>query len=169
MAKSREEKEKMLEKIRNIFEQDGTVVFVNYHGVSANEINEMRSALDKNDIGYYVAKKTLTEIALGDATIAGERPETEGELALAYPKEGTSAVEDKTAPARNVYEFQKAFDERVKITGGVFENAFADQVRMTEIAQIPSKEVLIGQFVSLLNSPLQQFAVVLNQIAEAKE
>lgn len=39
---------------------------------------------------------------------------------------------------------------------------------MTEIATIPSMQVLRGQFVNLINSPIQRFVVALNQIAESK-
>jgi ribosomal protein L10 len=39
---------------------------------------------------------------------------------------------------------------------------------MLEIAMIPSREVLYAQFVNLINSPIQRFAVVLNAIAESK-
>ena len=38
-----------------------------------------------------------------------------------------------------------------------------------EIAMIPSREVLYAQFVNLINSPIQQFVVVLDQIAKSKE
>lgn len=168
MAKSREEKEKMLKKIKDIFDSDGTVVFVNYHGITANETNQMRGELHDNDLGYYVAKKTLTGIALEDADIDGDKPETEGELAIVFPKEGTSAVEDKTAPARGVFEFQERFEERVHIVGGVFDHSFTDKEKMTEIAQIPSRNVLYGQIASLLNSPVQKFAMALSQVAEEK-
>jgi ribosomal protein L10 len=39
---------------------------------------------------------------------------------------------------------------------------------MMEIAMIPSREVLYAQFVNLINTPIQQFAVVLDQIAKNK-
>jgi len=37
-----------------------------------------------------------------------------------------------------------------------------------EIAMIPNREVLYAQFVNLINSPIQRFAVVLNEIAKSK-
>jgi ribosomal protein L10 len=40
--------------------------------------------------------------------------------------------------------------------------------KMTEIAMIPGRDTLYAQFVNLINSPIQRFAVVLDQIAKNK-
>ena len=58
--------------------------------------------------------------------------------------------------------------EQIKILGGVFEGRYLNAIAMTEIATIPSKEVLIAQFVNLINSPIQRFAVALGAVAEQK-
>jgi large subunit ribosomal protein L10 len=72
------------------------------------------------------------------------------------------------APAREVYNFQKTHKGLLNILGGIFEGKFVDGVKMQEIAMIPSREVLYAQFVNLINSPIQRFAVVLDQIAAKK-
>jgi len=137
-------------------------VFVNYHGLTVDEASELRETLRANGVNYKVVKKTLSKIALEKAGISGERPDLTGELAIAYG-------DDNLEPARSIYQFQKKFEDRVSILGGIFEGEYRGQDTMLEIAQIPSRETLYGMFVNVINSPVQGFVGVLNQIAEQKE
>jgi len=122
----------------------------------------MRSKLREEEIGYYVAKKSLIRRALENSSFEGDVPTLDGELAVAYGN-------DETASAREVYEFQKKYEENITILGGVFENKLMDQSSMTEIAKIPGLQVLRGQFVQIINSPISGFARVINAIADSKE
>jgi large subunit ribosomal protein L10 len=88
-------------------------------------------------------------------------PETPGELCLAFS-------DDLIAPARNVYNFQKKFDKKISIMGGVFDGSFKNAGEMMEIAMIPSLDVLRGMFVNVINSPIQGLVLALNAIAEKK-
>ena len=82
-------------------------------------------------------------------------PTLEGEVALAYG-------EDELAPARELAAFVKKFPEMLAFAGGVFGGEYVDKERMISIAAIPGMETLRAQFVQLINSPLQRFAVVLH-------
>jgi large subunit ribosomal protein L10 len=79
-------------------------------------------------------------------------------VSIAYSK-------DATASAREIYNFQKTHKGLLEIIGGIFEGNFLGKEAMMEVAMIPSREVLYAQFVNLINSPIQRFAVVLDQIA----
>src|SRR6185436_11432596 len=114
MAITKEKKGDILKNLHDVFKNSISVVFVNFHGLSSNDANEIRSTLAKEKISYLVAKKTLTRKALEDAKIPGDRPEFEGELGIVY---GADAV----APARGVYAFQKKLDDKISILGGIFE------------------------------------------------
>jgi large subunit ribosomal protein L10 len=111
-------------------------------------------------VGYKVGRKTLLKRALAGKA-KGEIPELGGEIAVAYSA-------DATASAREIYNFQKAHKGLLEIVGGIFDGNFLGKSAMMEIAMIPSREVLYAQFVNLINTPIQQFAVVLDQIAATK-
>lgn len=162
MAITRERKEELLNKAKDIFDNSSTAVFVQATGLSANDTSEMRLAMGKDQVGYAVIKKTLIAKALDEATVSGERPEFEGELAIAYG-------EDLIAPARLVREFAKKHKDHVAIVGGIFDGEYMDQAAMNEIANIPDLDVLRGMFVNIINTPIQQLASGLNAIAEKKE
>jgi len=161
MAISRAKKEEIVDKLSGAFKDAKSLVFVNFHGLNVANATEMRRALKSGGVSYSVAKKTLTNRVLDGEKFEGEKPNLEGELALAW---GTDSV----APAREVYAFQKKYPEGLKILGGVFEGRYMSKSEMEEIARIPSLDVLRGKFVNIINSPIQRFAIALNEVAKIK-
>lgn len=160
MALTKEKKTEVVDKLKDVVASSETVAFVNFHGLGVGDTTDMRRALTEEGVGYTVAKKSLVRLALKDSKAKGDVPALNGELALAYGKE--------TAPARGVYEFGKKHEGTLTLLGGIFEGRYVDAAEMTEIAQIPSLDVLRGMFVNLINSPIQRLAIVMNQIAEKK-
>lgn len=137
-----------------------SLVLVNFHGLTVANESALRKSLREEGITYKVARKTLIKRALaGKAT--GEMPELPGELAIVY---GTDAI----APAREVYNFEKEHKGVMQILGGIFDGKFVDGVFMTEIATIPSREVLLSKIAFLLKSPIQRLAIAVNEVAKTK-
>ena len=162
MAITRAKKEEIVAKVSDIAKGSSTVVFAKFKGLPVNEQNEMRKALRAQEIGYTVAKKTLVRRAFDSAKIEGSMPNLEGEIAVAYST-------DELAPARELATFIKKFPEQLAFAGGVFGGKYVDAQEIKAIANIPGMQTLRAQFVQLINSPLQRFAVVLNAKAEKGE
>lgn len=161
MAITKDKKKSILEKLDGI-KDSSSVVFVNFKGLPVSDTTKMRSELSKSDVSYYVAKKTLVKKAFASAGIEGDIPQLDGELAVVFGN-------DATGPAREIFAFQKKFDGKVTILGGVFERKFMDKSQIEEVAKIPSMLVLRGMFVNVINSPIQGFAVALKAIADKRE
>lgn len=136
-----------------------SLVFVNFHGLSVANATALRKSLRAAGVGLLVAKKTLLKRALASGKVAGELPELEGEVAVAYGS-------DPIAPARGVHTFAKEHQNELRILGGVFEGKYADASLMLELATIPPREVLYGKLLNLFNSPLTRFAMVLDGISK---
>lgn len=150
----------IVEGLTGIVGEAKSIVFVQFHKIQVKDVTELRRKLGAQSVGYKVAKKTLVKRVLeGKAT--GEFPVLEGEIAIAY---GT----DLLAPAREVYNFQAEHKGMIKIVGGVFDGKYMNEEEMMSIATIPGIKTLYAQFVNLINSPIQRFAVALDQIAEKK-
>jgi large subunit ribosomal protein L10 len=158
MAITREKKGEMLAKVQGITDSP-SVVFVNFKRLPVSKTTEMRAKLAQNDVTYFVTKKTLVKKAFNEAGIAGELPQLDGELAVAYST-------DPTAAAREVFAFSKEFKDCVSIMGGVFESRFMNKAEMEVIAKIPSLHVLRGMFVNVINAPIQGFAVAVKAYAD---
>ncbi len=160
MALTKNKKAEIIAKVKEVAKAP-SIVFANFHGLTVLQASELRKTLREKNVGYVVAKKTLVRKALEEAGFQGTMPEFPGELALAWS-------EDLVAPASGIFEFQKKFDKKVKIVGGVFEGMYKNEAEMTEIAAIPGLQTLRGMFVNLINSPIQGLAIVLSAIADKK-
>lgn len=159
----------MVKDLEGTIKNSASLVFVNFHGLKVSDETILRRDLRKEGVGYKVSRKTLLSRAL-KGKAKGDMPELAGEVAIAYLPAGSAKKdsEDATKTPREIYNFQKSHKGALSILGGIFEGRFIGGEKMTEIAMIPSREVLYAQFVNLINSPIQRFAVVLDAIAKTK-
>lgn len=153
-------KEEMVKNLGKAIKASGSVVFVNFHGIGATALTALRQDLRKEGVSYKVSRKTLLARAL-EGQAEGVVPELPGEVAIAYG-------EDNTAPAREIYNFQKTHKGMLSILGGIFDGKFVDGEYMTEIATIPSREVLLSKIAYLLKSPMQRLAIAVNEVSKGK-
>jgi len=161
MAITKDKKKEIISKLKDVFDNAKTIVFVNFHGLNVGDTTTIRKELRKNNINYFVAKKTLVGKILENKKLGKDSSEFKGELGLVY-------ADDEMSPAREIYSFVKKYKEKLSILGGIFQGKYENGEKMTEIAQIPDMITLRGQFVNLINSPIQRFAVVLNEIVKIK-
>jgi large subunit ribosomal protein L10 len=162
MAITREKKGEALAKLKGVFGDGNSIVFVNFHKLTVADSSALRRALREAGVSYAVAKKSLLKLVLKDQTVEGQVPALDGELALAYGS-------DPIAPARGIRAFAQTHPDTLSILGGVFEGRFMDKAAMTEVSMIPSRQTLYAQFVNLINSPIAQFAIVVDQIASRSQ
>lgn len=159
MARTKEQKKEIIEKLKTIVSGAESLVFVNMHGLKVADANTLRRKLKSEGVGFFVAKKTLTAKALEGQKYSGTMPALIGEFGLAYGA-------DQVAPAREIYEFQKKLKDQVSIVGGVFENKYMSKDEMMSIALIPPLRTLQGMFVNLISSPIQGFVMALVEIGK---
>lgn len=162
MAKTKEQKAVVIDKLENAFKTAASSVFLHFSGISVADETAMRRGLRKDDVMYVVAKKTLIRRALGNLGHKHEDVALEGEVAVAH------GGNDATAAARLVQEFTKKFAGKLTILGGIFEGRLIGQAEMQEIATIPSMDVLRGMFANIVHSPIQRFAIGLSEVAKTK-
>ena len=137
-----------------------SLVFVNFHGLKVSDETVLRRSLREQGVNYKVSRKTLLKRALAGKA-EGEIPELGGEVAIAYSK-------DETAPAREVYNFQKTHKGMLSILGGIFGGKFVSGAYMMELATIPTKEILLSKLAFLFKSPMQRLALAFSEVAKKK-
>ena len=136
-----------------------SVVLVDYRGLTVEEDTELRKQLRAAGVTYKVYKNTMMNFAFKGTDFEGLAPYLNGPSAIAY------STEDATAPARVIAEFAKKAN-KLEIKAGVVEGNVYDAQGMAAIANIPSREILIGRLLGSMQSPIANFARVINQIAE---
>ncbi len=159
MAITKEKKQSIIATFSDIVTHADSIAFVQFDKLTVANAIALRRKLRAAGVGYKVGKKTLLKRVLQERGYTGTLPELSGEIAIAYST-------DALAPAREVYEFQKANPGIVTLVGGVFEGGYKNQAEMTAIATIPSLQTLRGMFVNIINSPIQRFVIALDQIAK---
>lgn len=150
----------MVKDLEGAIKGSESLVFVNFHGLNVGDETKLRSNLRDQGVNYKVSRKTLLARAL-KGKAEGEVPELAGEVAIAYSK-------DPLASPREIYNFQKTHKGLLNILGGIFEGKFVDGAYMTELATIPSREVLLSKIAFLLKSPMQRLAIAVNEVAKKK-
>ena len=152
-------KQPIVQEIADSIKDAQTLVVVDYRGLTVAQDTELRKALREAGITYKVYKNTLVKRAIAGTEFESLSDSLEGPNAFAI------STTDATAPARVLAEFAKKAP-KLEIKAGVVEGTFYDENGMKAIAEIPSREILLGRLLGSMQSPIANFARVLNQIAE---
>lgn len=147
-------KEKVAEIAKKV-EKAKTVVFANYHGLSASQIGDLREKIKEEGGELIVAKNTLISRAL---TI-NHLPVTNDQLA--GPTATLLAYEDEIAPVKAAAETEKTLGVP-KFKFGFFGRDFLDLDAVENLAKILPKEVLQAKVVGSLSSPIYGIVGVLS-------
>ncbi len=154
-----EMKQPIVEEISAGIKDAQSVVLVDYRGLTVEEDTELRKQLRAAGVVYKVYKNTMMNFAFKGTDFEGLAPYLNGPSAMAY------STEDATAPARVIAEFAKKA-KALEFKAGVVEGTVYDAKGMEAIAAIPSRDVLISRLLGSMQSPMANFARVINQIAE---
>ena len=140
-----EEKQQIAEDLRDRFSKSAIIVVTDYKGLDVAAMNDLRRKLRKEEIEYQVVKNSILIRASAD---------NDGDLIKDFFK-GPSAValsyDDPIAPAKVLAQFAKDH-QQLEIKVGVMNGRVLDATAIKALAQLPSKEVLLGQLLAALNA-----------------
>ena len=152
-------KQPIVQEISEQIKDAQSVVVVDYRGLTVAEDTQLRKQLREAGVAYKVYKNTLVNFAIKGTDFESLSDVLEGPNAFAI------STTDATAPARVIAKFAKTAPA-LEIKAGVVEGTFYDADGMKAIATIPSREELLSKFLGSIQSPITNFARVINQIAE---
>ena len=132
-------------------------ILTDYKGLDVAAINDLRRKLREENIEYQVVKNTLLlRAAEGtDAELMKDHFKGPSAVALSY--------EDPVAPAKVLTQFAKE-NEALEIKAGVMEGKYLDLTDLKALADLPSKEVLLGQLVGVMNNVPTSFVRVVAEV-----
>lgn len=155
-------KKPIVEEISQNIADAESVVLVNYSGLTVAQDTQLRKELREAGIVYKVYKNTMMNFAFQGTPCEAMCKDLDGTNALAISKT------DATAPARIIAKFAKTAP-KLELVAGVVEGGYYDQNGIKALAEVPSREELLGKLLGSIQSPIANFARVISQIAEAKE
>ncbi len=159
MATIREKKEQVVSEIGQLIDESKSMIVVKYQGINTEDDSELRKMLRENNVQYRVLKNTMVNLAMKDREAEGFDKFLEGPNAFAFGIDETSA-------AKLLKKFI-AEKKKLEIIGGFVDGQVysADQVKA--LADLPSKEELIGKLLGSIKSPLANLVHVLNALSPA--
>ncbi len=145
------------------YKKSSAAVVVDYKGLTVEEVTELRKQMREAGVDYKVYKNTLVRRAAKEVGIE----QFNDELLV-----GTNAIafgyDDPVAPARILKGFMDSHP-KMKLKMGIVEGAFYDESKIVEMANIPSREVLIAKLLGSLKAPVSNFAYLIDAIAKKAE
>ncbi|AJP09754.1 TPA: 50S ribosomal protein L10 [Clostridioides difficile] len=163
MRKAIEIKSEVVSEIVEKLQKSSAAVVVDYKGLTVEEVTELRKQMREAGVDYKVYKNTLVRRAAKEVGIE----QFNDELLV-----GTNAIafgyDDPVAPARILKGFMDSHP-KMKLKMGIVEGAFYDESKIVEMANIPSREVLIAKLLGSLKAPVSNFAYLIDAIAKKAE
>jgi large subunit ribosomal protein L10 len=158
--KKEEKRDKKAEKAASVaditarLKTTSTAVLADYRGMTVGQMRELRSKLRDGNIEMMVVKNTLARRAAKAAGYEALGAELVGPIAMLF------AADDVSAPARILNDYIKATRKMV-IKGGLLEGQVIKAEAVTELADLPSREVLLSRLLGAMQAPLASLASVL--------
>jgi len=154
MVKTKEEKKKILEELKEKISKQKVTIFVDFTGLKMKDIFDLRKKLKMVDSQLKVTKKTLAQIAFNKSGLKTEIKKLKGEIAFVF------GLKDEISPAKIIFQFSQ-INPNLKILGGFLENKFVEAEKIVELAKLPTREELLGKLVGSISAPVSNFINVL--------
>lgn len=151
---TKEEKQKVLTELKEKFQASTVAVLANYRGLDVAAMTVLRRRLRDSGSELKVAKNTLAKLAAREAGLPGLDVYLEGPTAIAF------GFADPVAPVKILTEFMRDF-KQLEIKGGILEGKAIQEKEIRRLADLPSREVLIGKVLGGMQAPLYGLVNVL--------
>ena len=170
---NRTEKEQHVENLRRELKGVRNAFLFGYRGLTVNQVSDLRTRIRKTSSTYRVLKNRLAARAMETTELEPLKEHLHGPLAMTFnPRE-------PVALAKVLSEFAKE-NPALEFKAGLLEGRPITGADLKSLASLPSREVLVAQFLGLLTAPIasfqrvllapvRDFASVLDQIAKKKQ
>ena len=138
------EKKRIVEDLHEKFSKSKVVILTDYKGLDVDSINDLRKKLRESQIQYQVVKNSLLIRASKDTDVELIKDNFKGPSAIAL------SFEDPVSPAKVLTKFADE-NEKLEIKVGVMNGKVLDISAIKALSALPSREVLIGQLLSVMN------------------
>ena len=141
---------KNIEQVEELTDKLGranAIYITEYLGLNVEDITELRREFHSNEVEYKVTKNTLIKLAAKNNDMEGLDDYLIGSTAIEF------YYQEPTSPARVLKQFKKEHDLPV-VKGIVFEGNVLPGSEFKRIADLPTKDQLLAQLASLLNSQM---------------
>ena len=170
---NRDQKAVAIEEIAAHIDESHAIFAVDYRGISVPQVAELRAKLRDADATFKVVKNSLTERAADQAGAETLKDYLAGPTALTFVRG------DVATAAKAIADYARA-TQLLPFKGGLMDGATLDVEQIRSLSRLPSRDVLYGQLVGVVASPVSGLvrtlsalvgglASALGQVREKKE
>ena len=152
-----DKKKEIVKDLHEKFARSKVVIITDYKGLDVSTINDLRRRLRAHEIEYKVVKNSLLVRAAEETDVALIKDRFKGPSAVAL------SYDDPIAPAKVLTKFLDEYSQ-LEIKSGVMDGKVLDLAAIKKISTLPSREELLGQFLSAANGVATSFVRILNAI-----
>ena len=152
-----DKKKEIVKELHEKFARSKVVIITDYKGLDVSTINDLRRRLRAHEIEYKVVKNSLLVRAAEETDVALIKDRFKGPSAVAL------SYDDPIAPAKVLTKFLDEYSQ-LEIKSGVMDGKVLDLAAIKKISTLPSREELLGQFLSAANGVATSFVRILNAI-----
>ena len=154
-----EDKKKLVDELAEKFSRSAIVIATDFKGLNVVKLNDLRRKLREADVEYQVVKNRLLIRASENTDVALMTDQFQGPTAIAV------GYDDPVKPAKALVNFAKD-NEKLEIKGGVMSGKALDFNAIKSLADMPPREILLGQLLSVMNNVPTGFVRALNNVPE---
>jgi large subunit ribosomal protein L10 len=151
----KEQKAEQVELLAEKLKKAKVAVLTDYRGLTVSQIQDLRGKLRGGDVEYRVVKNTLARRAAEAAGVPALQKELEGPVAIAF------GYDDLAAPSKLINEWVRASRLKLEVKGGLVEGRVFSPDQVKQLADLPSREVLLAQLLGTLQSPVAQLVAIM--------
>jgi len=144
-----------VEEIAEKLKRTTGLVITDYRGLSVAQLQDLRRRLDAAEIDYLVVKNTLARRAAEAAGFPALKDGLKGPVAIAF------GYDDLSVASRLINEFVRATRLKLDVVGGLVEGRVFSSDQIKQLADLPSRDVLIAQLMGTLQSPVAQLVGIM--------
>ena len=152
-----DKKKEIVKDLHEKFAKSTAVIVTDYKGLDVTTINDLRRKLREHEIEYKVVKNSLLIRAAEETDVALIKDWFKGPSAVAL------SYDDPVSPAKVLTQFSGEF-KNLEIKTGVMGGKVLDLSAIKTLATLPSREELLGQFLSTAKGVVSGFVRTLNAI-----
>ena len=154
---SRQDKVELAKQYEEKFKNASSVFVLDYKGLTVKEIQELRRNVKKANAQFSVVKNSVLKYGAAGSDVEKIADMFTGPTAVAI------CDEDPVSVAKAFVESVKNLPQ-VKLKGGIVDGSVVSEDDINNLSKLPSREVLISQFIGMLNSPLTGFLSTLKNM-----
>ena len=141
--------------LTELLRSSSALAVADYRGLKVSEMSSVRRSLRANGVQLHVAKNRLLKIA------AAEAGRAELTSLLAGPTALATSSGDETSLAKALQEALRPYSKVVALRGGLLGGVAVDAAVFQQLANLPSRDVLLGRLAGAMASPIAGMAGVL--------